>query len=128
MDASTPEVDAAPEPEPDPVQVELLARLEAELGDALLEHADAHGTLVARVSNDAWALTAQTALTALTAREEEVLRLVAWGFSNKEIAAQLGLSVKTIETHKTNASNKLGLHNRSEIVRWALLQGWLKDP
>src|SRR5262245_30416597 len=64
-EASAPEPEPEPEPEPDPVQVELLARLEAALGDALLEHADAHGTLVARVRNDAWALTAHTARTAL---------------------------------------------------------------
>ena len=63
----------------------------------------------------------------LSAREEEVLRLVAWGYSNKEIAARLDLSVKTIETHKTNATQKLGLHNRIDIVRFALLHGWLRD-
>jgi DNA-binding NarL/FixJ family response regulator len=63
----------------------------------------------------------------LSAREEEVLRLVAWGYSNKEIAAQLDLSVKTIETHKANATQKLGLQNRIDIVRFALLQGWLRD-
>jgi DNA-binding NarL/FixJ family response regulator len=63
----------------------------------------------------------------LSPREEEVLRLVAWGYSNKEIAAQLNLSVKTIETHKANAAQKLGLSNRIEIVSFALLQGWLRD-
>jgi DNA-binding NarL/FixJ family response regulator len=66
--------------------------------------------------------------TALTAREEEVLRLAAWGYSNKEIAARLDVSVKTIETHKANASSKLGLSTRIEIVRYALLQGWLREP
>jgi two-component system, NarL family, response regulator NreC len=64
----------------------------------------------------------------LSPREEEVLRLVAWGYSNKEIAAQLALSVKTVETHKANATHKLGLHNRIDIVRLALLKGWLHDP
>ena len=54
-----------PEPEPDPIQVELLARLEAALGDAVLEHADGYGTLVARVRTDAWAQTAHAARTAL---------------------------------------------------------------
>jgi len=63
----------------------------------------------------------------LSRREEEVLRLVAWGYSNKEIAARLTLSVKTVETHKANAAQKLGLSNRIEIVRFALLQGWLHD-
>jgi len=64
---------------------------------------------------------------ALSQREEEVLRLVAWGYSNKEIAAQLNLSVKTIETHKANASHKLGVTNRIEVVSYAILQGWLRD-
>lgn len=71
--------------------------------------------------------TSGTGHVTVSAREEEVLRFVAWGYSNKEIAARLELSVKTIETHKTNATQKLGLHNRIDIVRFALLQGWLRD-
>ena len=63
----------------------------------------------------------------LSPREEEVLRLVAWGYSNKEVATRLDLSVKTVETHKTNASYKLKLSGRTDIVRYALLQGWLRD-
>lgn len=60
-------------------------------------------------------------------REVEVLRLVAWGHSNKEIAARLDLSVKTIEVHKANAMKKLGMASRIDIVRYAVLQGWLQD-
>jgi DNA-binding NarL/FixJ family response regulator len=63
----------------------------------------------------------------LTEREEEVLRLVAKGYINKEIAAQLGISVKTIESHKTNLMEKLDLKSRAEIVRYALSKGWLQD-
>jgi DNA-binding NarL/FixJ family response regulator len=63
----------------------------------------------------------------LTPREEEVLRLIAWGYSNKEIAGRLELSVKTVETHKANAMHKLGMASRTDIVRFALLQGWLED-
>lgn len=62
-----------------------------------------------------------------TEREEEVLRLVAQGYINKEIAAQLGISVKTVETHKSNFMQKLNLRSRAEIVRYALSQGWLQD-
>ena len=65
--------------------------------------------------------------TGLSAREEEVLRAVAWGYSNKEIGANLSLSVKTVETHKANALQKLGLHNRVDVVRYALFKGWLQD-
>jgi DNA-binding NarL/FixJ family response regulator len=63
----------------------------------------------------------------LTAREHEVLRLVAQGYSNKEIAARLVLSVKTIETHKANAMQKLGMSTRVDLVRFAHLQGWFDD-
>jgi DNA-binding NarL/FixJ family response regulator len=63
----------------------------------------------------------------ITDRESEVLRLIAWGHSNKEIAAQLDLSVKTIEVHKANAMRKLGFRGRIDIVRYAILQGWLQD-
>lgn len=58
-------------------------------------------------------------------RENEVLRLIAAGYSNKEIAARLSLSVKTVETHKANGMRKLGLTGRIDVVRYALLQGWL---
>ena len=52
-------------------------------------------------------------------RETEVLRLIAWGFSNKEIAAQLDISVKTVETHVSAVLRKLQLSNRHELSRWA---------
>jgi DNA-binding NarL/FixJ family response regulator len=60
-------------------------------------------------------------------RESDVLRLIASGYSNKEIAAQLDLSVKTIEAHKANAMRKLGLTGRIDIVKYAVLQGWLNN-
>jgi two-component system response regulator NreC len=63
----------------------------------------------------------------LSEREAEVLRLIAWGHSNKEIAARLGVSVKTVEAHKANSMKKLGMQSRIDIVRFALLQGWLQD-
>lgn len=63
----------------------------------------------------------------LTGRENEVLRLIALGYSNKEIAANLKLSVKTIEAHKSNAMNKLGVTSRIGIVRYAILQNWIQE-
>ena len=63
----------------------------------------------------------------LTAREEEVLRLIAQGYSNKEISSQLKIAVKTVESHKANLMQKLELRNRTEIVRYAVHQGWLQD-
>jgi DNA-binding NarL/FixJ family response regulator len=64
----------------------------------------------------------------ITDREAEVLRLIAIGHSNKEIGAQLDISVKTVEVHKANAMRKLGLRGRIDIVRYGVLQGWLQDP
>jgi DNA-binding NarL/FixJ family response regulator len=63
----------------------------------------------------------------LTDREAEVLRMIAWGYSNKEIAARMSISVKTVEAHKANAVQKLDLRSRIDIVRYAILQGWLQD-
>jgi DNA-binding NarL/FixJ family response regulator len=63
----------------------------------------------------------------LSDREAEVLRLIAAGYSNKEIGATLALSVKTVEAHKANAMRKLDLHGRIDIVKYAVLQGWLHN-
>jgi DNA-binding NarL/FixJ family response regulator len=60
-------------------------------------------------------------------RENQVLRLMAHGHSNKEIAATLGISVKTVEVHKANAMRKLGFRGRTDVVQYALLQGWLRE-
>jgi DNA-binding NarL/FixJ family response regulator len=63
----------------------------------------------------------------LSEREKEVLILLAWGYSNKEIAGNLGLSTKTVETYRVRINEKLGLRSRTEIVRYALRQGWLNE-
>ncbi|HVL58064.1 MAG TPA: response regulator transcription factor [Burkholderiaceae bacterium] len=63
----------------------------------------------------------------LAPREEEVLRLIAWGHSNKQIAGQLGISVKTVESYKATAVEKLGLPTRTDILRYALSRGWLSE-
>jgi two-component system response regulator NreC len=62
---------------------------------------------------------------ALSERETEVVRRIAQGYSNKEIAAQLSLSVKTVETYRGRAMEKLGLESRAALVRYALEHGWL---
>ena len=63
----------------------------------------------------------------LTEREEQVLRHIAWGRSNKEVAAQLGISIKTVEGYKAEALAKLGLRSRSDILRHGLSRGWISD-
>jgi two-component system response regulator NreC len=87
-------------------------------------------TLTARVAANFLAregkrLNKQTAT--LSEREAEVLRFIASGYSNKEIAGRLALSVKTVEAHKANAMRKLGLNGRIDIVKYAVLQGWLQN-
>ncbi len=62
----------------------------------------------------------------LTDRELEIARLTVEGYSNKEVAAELDLSVKTVETHKAKLMDKLGFRSRVQLVRYALDQGWLK--
>ncbi len=61
---------------------------------------------------------------ALSDRESDVVRLIALGYTNKEVAAQLNISVKTVDTYKTRAMDKLQLYGRAALVRYALQQGW----
>jgi DNA-binding NarL/FixJ family response regulator len=64
-------------------------------------------------------VTGDPELDQLTAREKEVMRLIARGYAYKEVARQLSLSVKTVETHVSNVLRKLQLSNRHELSRWA---------
>ena len=58
----------------------------------------------------------------LTARETEVLRLIALGHTNADVAKRLSLSVRTVETHRTHIQQKLGVSGRPQLVRYALTQ------
>ncbi|EFO79488.1 two-component transcriptional regulator, LuxR family protein [Oscillochloris trichoides DG-6] len=61
----------------------------------------------------------------LSEREREVVQRVVEGYSNKDIALQLNLSIKTVETYRARALDKLGLSGRAELVRYAIEQGWM---
>jgi two-component system response regulator NreC len=63
----------------------------------------------------------------LSEREREVLRLLALGHTNQEIAESLYLSVRTVETHRSHIMQKLRLSNRAELVRYAIDRGFLED-
>ena len=63
----------------------------------------------------------------LSDRENDVVLGLARGYSLKEIAARLQLSVKTVETYKARSLEKLGLRSRADIVRYAIQRGWLQD-
>jgi len=59
----------------------------------------------------------------LSQREHQVIYLVAKGYTNKEIAKQLSLSVRTVERYSASVMNKLGLHNRAELITYAVREG-----
>ncbi|MDT7687768.1 MAG: hypothetical protein QOE46_527 [Acidobacteriota bacterium] len=63
----------------------------------------------------------------LSERESQVLRLIAWGYSNKEIGWKLNISAKTVDTYKLRLMEKLNLRSRTDIVRYALHQGLLQE-
>ncbi len=69
----------------------------------------------------------QIGLKPLSPREEQVLRLIALGHSNSEIAVQLGISVKTVEYQRARGMSKLGMRTRVDIVKHAVREGWLID-
>lgn len=64
----------------------------------------------------------------LTSREQEVLKLLAEGRTVRSVAGILGLSVKTVDAHKFNLMRKLGLHNKAELVMWAIQKKVVKLP
>ena len=69
----------------------------------------------------------QEAEARVSPREYEVVRRAAMGQPNKEIGDLLGIAVKTVEMHKARAMKKLGLCDRTQLIRYASLQGWLRD-
>lgn len=81
-----------------------------------------------RADEVAMAAGGRTQRPAVSNREREVLRLTAIGRTNKEIAGELAISVKTVEVHKANAMRKLQLVGRADVVRYAVMHGWMKDP
>jgi DNA-binding NarL/FixJ family response regulator len=62
----------------------------------------------------------------LTSREAEVLQLVAEGLANKQIAAELSISIKTVEKHRQQAMNKLNIHGVAGLTRYAISKGWVE--
>jgi DNA-binding NarL/FixJ family response regulator len=81
--------------------------------------------VVAGARSDPEALSLE-AVKVLSAREIEVARLVSEGFSSKELAARLGLSVRTVEKHRANIMEKVGVHEVASLVRWCVQTGLVK--
>jgi two-component system response regulator NreC len=66
-----------------------------------------------------------TPMSLLSPREREVLVLLAQGYTNRQVADQIGLSVKTVETYRARIADKLALHSRAELIRYAHESGLL---
>jgi DNA-binding CsgD family transcriptional regulator len=62
----------------------------------------------------------------LTDREKQVLKLVAEGYTHKEVADMLGISVKTVIAHQTNITEKLDIHTRAGLIKFAIQKGIIK--
>ena len=86
-----------------------------------------HPALGARMVTAEAQARAAAAADPLSDREREVLRLLALGHTNQEIAKMLYISVRTAETHRAHIMQKLGLETRAELVRYALVNGLLDD-
>jgi DNA-binding NarL/FixJ family response regulator len=97
---------------------ELLAAIRAVSGGR--RFLDAGGRRPARAPGSAAGRVRQ-----LSGREEQVLRLIGYGFTNREIAGRLRVSIKTVETFRARVCQKLGLHSRADLVRYALHMGLL---
>ncbi len=79
--------------------------------------------LVENVQNTAGERNKQDPYNSLTSREREILKLLTEGYNNQEIAEMLVITPKTVEGHKTNLMSKLGIHNRIDLVKYALRKG-----
>jgi len=91
-------------------------------GDSFLSPSVAR-LLVENFQNTAGERSKQDPYNSLTGREREILKLLAEGYSNQEIAEMLVITPKTVEGHKTNLMSKLGIHNRIDLVKYALRKG-----
>ena len=65
----------------------------------------------------------KSVLDSLTKREREILKLIAEGYKNREVAGYLFISLKTVEKHRANLMKKLGLHNASALTAFAIEKG-----
>jgi DNA-binding NarL/FixJ family response regulator len=111
----------------------LMDTLPAELGTAISAVLDGKRFISPRLSSliAAWCLEAperSTRLGTLTHREKQVLKLIAEGKRNREIAACLFISIKTVEKHRSNLMHKLELHNTAALTTLAIEEGLVSHP
>ena len=108
------------------VDTELLAAIRAvHRGGVFIDPSLAHVFVQDALDKDATRRRPPPSLNILSERERQVLELVAQGYGSQEIAKQILVSVKTVETYRARIAEKLGLRTRSEIVRFAVQTGLL---
>jgi DNA-binding CsgD family transcriptional regulator len=109
--------------------VERLDRLFQELSFELGDQLDRYPSIAQRVHNEIERRSSRTheslaaSYSRLTSREVEVLELIAEGYANKQIAAELGISIKTVEKHRQRMMSKLNLHDTAGVTRFAVSAG-----
>jgi DNA-binding CsgD family transcriptional regulator len=109
--------------------VERLDRIFDELRPSLGDSADLYPSIAQRVRNELERRRAQSrenlpaGYSRLTSREAEVLQLIAEGYANKQIAAELAISIKTVEKHRQRMMAKLDLHDTAGVTRFAISAG-----
>jgi two-component system response regulator NreC len=95
------------------------------LGNLYVQPDTVRALLADLIAPAAWSVERRVAL---TPREEDVLRLVALGFTNRQVAAELDLSVQAVESARDTIMIKIGLHSRVELVRYAALRRLIETP
>ncbi len=106
---------------------ELLSAMRAVLRGEVYVHPSMTRILLEDMLPDSQSANRENAWGSLSEREQEALKLVALGHTSAEIAEQLKLSAKTVETYRARGMEKLGLRTRAALVRFALQNGLIKD-
>lgn len=104
---------------------ELLEAIRAVAVNGVFLHPNMTQALIKAIQQEENTNTCRKGIGNLTEREKEVLKLVALGLTNKEIGEELGVSIKTVETHKARIMEKTGCERRSALVRYAKEEGYI---
>lgn len=108
--------------------VELIAAIQAVMRGELYVHPALTRALLVEKASVASGTDDEQLWQTLSEREQEVLRLVALGYTSKEIGEQLALSIKTVDTYRARGMEKLGLRSRAALVRFAMAHEMLENP
>ncbi|RPI22576.1 MAG: DNA-binding response regulator [Acidobacteria bacterium] len=107
------------------LESELITAIQAVMRGDLYVHPAMTRVLLAEQTSKP---TSSTLVEPLTNRELDVLRLIVQGYTNRQMADRLNLSIRTVESHRANLMDKLGLHSRVELVRYATENRLLDEP